>query len=173
MYGDFADIKKRHSIEDILAMLGVKTKPVGEALRGMCPVCEKERSLAVTPAKGLWKCFGPCNKGGDLINLVAHVERCSLREAALKIEAHFQLGGPDIPDALEALPHLQCDHDAVTASFTAADAKALGIGFTNKGVMRGFVAIPLRLPDGRLVGYVGVEPGAKLKLPKKLRISEN
>jgi hypothetical protein len=34
-------------------------------------------------------------------------------------------------------------------------AKALGIGFCSKGVLGGYVAVPLRLPDGTVAGYIG------------------
>ena len=41
-------------------------------------------------------------------------------------------------------------------------AKALGIGFCSKGVLGGYVAVPLRLPDGTVAGYIGVQ---EVKLP--------
>jgi hypothetical protein len=33
--------------------------------------------------------------------------------------------------------------------------KQLGIGFANKGLMRGTVVVPIRAEDGTLVGYIG------------------
>jgi hypothetical protein len=43
-------------------------------------------------------------------------------------------------------------------------AKALGIGFCSKGVLGGYVAVPLRLPDGTVAGYIGVQ---EVKLPSR------
>ena len=43
-------------------------------------------------------------------------------------------------------------------------AEALGIGYAPKGMMKGYVAIPIRLPTGELTGYIGV---TEAKLPKE------
>jgi GAF domain-containing protein len=48
-----------------------------------------------------------------------------------------------------------------------ATASQLGIGYAPKGLMRGTVAVPIRLPDGKLVGYIGVTDA---KLPPQWRI---
>jgi hypothetical protein len=54
-------------------------------------------------------------------------------------------------------------HPAVAAlGFEPEDAQALGIGYAGRGIMRGLVAIAVRLEDGSLAGYVGVEEIAKL-----------
>jgi hypothetical protein len=37
--------------------------------------------------------------------------------------------------------------------------EALGIGYTSKGMMKGYVAIPIRLPTGELTGYIGIIEG--------------
>jgi hypothetical protein len=41
--------------------------------------------------------------------------------------------------------------------------RALGIGYASKGLMKGYVAIPIRLPTGELTGYIGI---SEAKLPK-------
>jgi DNA primase catalytic core len=48
---------------------------------GLCPFHEeKTPSFTVTPAKGLWHCFG-CNEGGDAIRFVERFEKLGFREA--------------------------------------------------------------------------------------------
>lgn len=45
-------------------------------------------------------------------------------------------------------------------------AEALGIG--SKGMMKGYVAIRIRLPTGELTGYIGV---TEAELPKEFHLS--
>jgi DNA primase len=64
---DFAELRSEVDIVQVLDMLGVPVRPEGEQLRGCCPICKSgsDRGFVVTPAKGLWFCFGKCG-GGDL-----------------------------------------------------------------------------------------------------------
>ena len=69
------------------------------------------------------------------------------------------------PDGLEPLQCLEHDHPAVEAvGFDPETAERLGIGYAGRGTMRGTVAIPVRLPDGTLAGYIGI---TEAKLPKE------
>jgi hypothetical protein len=47
-------------------------------------------------------------------------------------------------------------------------AEALEIGYAPKGMMKGYVVIPIRLPTGELTGYIGV---TEAKLPNELHLS--
>jgi hypothetical protein len=47
-------------------------------------------------------------------------------------------------------------------------AEAHGIGYAPKGMTKGYVAIPIRLPTGELTGYIGV---TEAKLPKEFHFS--
>lgn len=81
---DFAEIRERLSIEDAAEMLPVKWKTEGQQLRANCPVHGGDRSLIVTPAKGLFVCkTTPAGekKGGDCIALCAHVMKTTNHEA--------------------------------------------------------------------------------------------
>jgi hypothetical protein len=46
-------------------------------------------------------------------------------------------------------------------------AEALGVGHASKGLMRGFVAVPIRTKTGKLVGYMGV---TQAKLPPSWKL---
>jgi len=62
--GDFVNLKKR-----------------GANRIGLCPFHdEKTPSFIVSPAKGIYKCFG-CGKGGDSISFIMEHESCSYPEA--------------------------------------------------------------------------------------------
>lgn len=84
---DFAEIRERVSIEDVADMLPVQWVREKEQLRATCPQHGSERSLIVTPAKGLFTCKTappePSGKqpGGDCIGLCKHVMNVSMYEA--------------------------------------------------------------------------------------------
>jgi DNA primase len=62
--GDFVHLKKR-----------------GSSLTGLCPFHnEKSPSFHVSPAKGIFKCFG-CGKGGDSVHFIMEHEKYSYPEA--------------------------------------------------------------------------------------------
>ena len=92
-YVDFKQLKDNVSIEQVVAMLNLKPRKSGGQLRGRCPIHNgtTDREFVVTPAKGLFYCFGPCG-GGDLIALVAKVKDIPVRQAATLIAGHFGIG---------------------------------------------------------------------------------
>ena len=83
---DFAELKEKVPIEDVLPMLGIAGAGNSAQWRGSCPGCESggDRALVVTPAKKAFYCFAT-RKGGDVIALVAHVQGISMKDAALAI----------------------------------------------------------------------------------------
>lgn len=181
---DFASLKEAVTIEQVLEMLGIKLKLANNGqLRGCCPIHqgEDERQFVVTPLKNMFYCFGGCG-GGDIIKLVSKMKTLELKEAAEHIEKHFRLGNSTVDTkakkavvtvdtGLKPLDYLQADHEAVEAvGFDQETAKALGIGYAAKGLMRGMVAVPIRLEDGTLTGYIGI---VEAKLPPKFHLSSN
>src|ERR1700730_3482049 len=80
---DFNELKSRVSIEQVLQLLGIALKQHNSQLRGCCPIHKgtDQRGFVVTPAKGLYYCFGGCG-GGDMIKLVSKVRQCDAKEAA-------------------------------------------------------------------------------------------
>ena len=171
---DFEAVKADNPISDVAERLGLALKKAGQQLRGPCPSGEGgERGLAITPAKGLWYSFG-LQKGGDVLALVELVNDCSTKEAA-----QFLAGDTVPPEkrdtrqskqsaperGFRALDYLEPDHAAVEAlGIKPDDAEALGIGYAPRGVLRGTVAVPVRLTDGTLSGYIGI---TEAKLPPK------
>lgn len=81
-------------IEQVCGMLNLTLRHEGFRLRGTCPICNhqdhrKRGSFTVTPSEGRYWCFGKCKSGGDGIDLVSHVRRITLFQAALEIQEHF------------------------------------------------------------------------------------
>jgi hypothetical protein len=65
---DFNELKSRVSIEQVLQLLGITLKQHNSQMRGCCPIHRgtDQRGFVVTPAKGLYYCFGGCG-GGDMM----------------------------------------------------------------------------------------------------------
>ncbi len=80
---------------DIVVIIGksVKLKKAGKDYKGCCPFHnEKTPSFTVSPAKGIYKCFG-CGKGGNVIGFVMDHQRLSYPEAIryLAKELHIEI----------------------------------------------------------------------------------
>ncbi len=175
---DFKELKSNVSIEQAVVMLGLSLKKHGDQLRGRCPIHHgtNDREFVVTPAKGLFFCFGGCG-GGDLINLVAKVKDIPPKEAGALLAAHFGLGTGTVPGhrtvprnsspqpqapqegaarVLQPLPYLEPGHELVQALGISPETAAhFGAGYAPKGIMRGRMAIPIHDRDGELLAYCG------------------
>lgn len=72
--GDFVSLKRR-----------------GSSLIGLCPFHnEKTPSFNVSPARGIYKCFG-CGKGGNVVNFIMEHEQCSYPEALRWLANKYQI----------------------------------------------------------------------------------
>jgi len=87
--GDFVNLKKR-----------------GVNMLGLCPFHdEKTPSFTVSPAKGIYKCFG-CGKGGNAVNFVMEHEHYSYPEALKYLAKRYGIEVEDekqTPEQLQAL----------------------------------------------------------------------
>lgn len=164
---DFEEIKTRFSLFAVAEMLNLALTKKGNQLRGACPACEgsNDRALVVTDGRGAY-CFH-AKEGGDQIWLASHIKGVPPREAAEWLSGDIpertkEKKPEKKPEASEVkgfkeLDYLQSDHEAVIAvGFDPEDARRLGVGYCPRGVLRGTVAIPVRMSDGTLVGYIGV-----------------
>lgn len=69
--------------EDIADLISnyVELKTIGNKYKACCPFHnEKTPSFTVTPARGIFKCYG-CGKGGDAITFIREHESCGFKEA--------------------------------------------------------------------------------------------
>jgi len=98
----FQTVKESVSMERVLARYGVTLRRLSAtSLRGNCPLPSHSsevsiQSFAVQTAKNIWSCRsasctdrrgGKC--GGSIIDFVAAMESCTIREAALKLQDWF------------------------------------------------------------------------------------
>jgi DNA primase len=178
---DFAEVKARCSIEQAAKLLGLQTTEERMQLRAPCPACGNggPRAIVITPSKNLFHCF-LSKAGGDQIALVSHVKGASQKDAAalmlgaetkgtVQSTSTAQNGTVPPHDHFPPLDYLEFDHVVVESlGIEASTAQALGIGYASKGLMKGYVAVPVRLPTGELTGYIGITEG---KVPKEFHLS--
>jgi DNA primase len=172
MFIDFAELKRNVSIEQAAQLLNLSLKPSNNQFRGRCPSCNEgdERTLAITPARGLFYCFA-AKTGGDCLALVQHITGVGVQEAAtflspapLTREAHKspspaqrkekpkEKSAPFDPVKFEA--SLAYTDEVAALGITEEQAEAFGIG-----CKRGKVYVPVRWPSGSIAGWQFVEDG--------------
>jgi 5S rRNA maturation endonuclease (ribonuclease M5) len=96
-------IKSANELSAVVAERGVELKRKGRQLVGLCPWHgEKTPSFTVSPAKGLFHCFG-CGKSGDVIGFVTHFDRVGFPEAVRKLAAR---AGLDVAKLMEERPRV-------------------------------------------------------------------
>lgn len=63
----------------------------GANLIGLCPFHEeKTGSFTVSPAKGIYKCFG-CGKAGNVVNFIMEYEQCTYVEALHRLAERYHI----------------------------------------------------------------------------------
>ena len=91
----FARLKQQISIVAVLDWYGLSShlKKRGTQLVGTCPIHRGSNSeqFSVSLVKNVWRCFGDCNRGGSIIDLVAALKNVSLVDAAKLLAERFAL----------------------------------------------------------------------------------
>jgi DNA primase catalytic core len=86
---DLERLKAEVSVERLVEASGIALAKSGKDRLGKCPFHEdREASLAVTPEKNLWHCFG-CGAAGGPIDWVMRTENISFRHAAELLRREF------------------------------------------------------------------------------------
>jgi DNA primase len=194
---NFAELKQRVSIEQVAMSLPVKWEMSTNQLRATCPIHGGERGLIVTPAKQLFICMADNRKGGDAIQLVAHITGCTVNEAAHQIEKRFgtvtvdsnsstvsnnratapqkEKGRPNAPafDPEQYAARLDPAHTSLAAlNFSPETLKAFKSGYAATGSNRGRLALAVHDRDGKIAGFIGRAIGPetpKLVFPNGFR----
>lgn len=93
---DFKAVKTSVSMAAVLQHYGVQGfKQHGAELRGRCPIHQGEgaESFHANTEKNAFQCFS-CKAKGNVLDFVAAMEHCSVRDAGLKLQEWFGLSGP-------------------------------------------------------------------------------
>jgi len=187
---DFKALKRRVGIMDVLARYGITLTRVNQSgLKGTCPLPShtsgSKNTFFVNETKSVWYCHSDsCKKngeraGGNVIDFVALMERCSVYAAAKRISEWFPDGNHGSePEGRTQTPLVVSDTATLPAernkplAFALKDvnpahpmiqergisietASQFGVGyFPGKGSMAGRIVFAL-YEHGHLVGYAG------------------
>lgn len=179
---DFAAVKQAVSLEAVLQHYqwpGLYRRR-RQQLAGRCPIHRGRRddSFRAHLAKNVFHCFA-CQAGGNVLDLVAAMEKCSIREAAMKLQRWFALPdraypvglgparerngelvrekeglNPPLRFALQGVDH---GHPYLRQrGIDPATALKFGVGFYGRaGLLTGRIVIPIRNAAGEIVAYAG------------------
>ena len=103
MWVDFQTVKQAVTIEQVFGRYGLKLKRTGKELHGRCPIHQGQgdESFRANTEKNVFQCFS-CQAKGNVLDFVAAMEKCSIRDAGLKLQDWFGLAvgkGPGRPAA--------------------------------------------------------------------------
>jgi DNA primase len=200
---DFDSLKRAVSIIQILDRYGLTNRlhRSGDSLTGVCPLHagHNPTQFRVSLSKNCWICFGDCHGGGSIVDFVSRKEGVGIRDAALLIQDWFgldqeigntrylnsrpsSLGETALPELNQPLKlelqHLDQKHPYLsTRGITPETINTFGLGYCHKGLMSGWIVIPIHNSKGQLVAYAGRWPGEpitgtpKYKLPRGFRKS--
>lgn len=101
---DFRIIKAAVTMQMVLDRYGVTLKKSGHELRGKCPIHRgsNNKHFTVNVSKNVFKCFFmECGAHGNVLDFVAAMERCSVRDAAIKLRDFFKIGETSLQSAQE------------------------------------------------------------------------
>lgn len=75
------EIKKRIDIVEFIGSF-IQVKKAGKNLKAICPFHqEKTPSFIISPERQIWRCFGGCQEGGDVIKFLMKWENITFFEA--------------------------------------------------------------------------------------------
>ena len=181
---DFKTLKQTVSITQVLAAKGLIDyfKQRGDRLIGPCPIHggDNPSAFVVSISKNLWHCFSVCQAGGDVIELVRHLDRLSYSETAERLASLASMPQPAV--ASQRTIHtdrrptekqyskptqpfrpytrrLWLDHTAPflqRKGITPDTARAFEAGaYHGRGFLEGCVGVRLHNPSGNPLGYLG------------------
>jgi len=191
---DFKELRMKLRMADVLKQFDVRLNIKGDRATGFCPLPTHQGqrnspSFSASLERGIWQCFG-CQAKGNVLDLASRLmgfnpdDPKALRQAAITIKDIFQIDNiaqpanavvPAAKSLKKVLVNAPIDFELKTLDpehpylkergFTAETIRHFGLGYCNRGLLRGRIAIPLHDPQGRLVGYAG-------RLTKDAEISE-
>jgi DNA primase len=179
---DFRAVKQAVNMEAILRHYRVPgLRRLHGQLQGRCPIHggERQDSFRASLSKNAFQCFS-CQAQGSVMDFVSAMEKCPLRQAALKLQEWFGIGEhSSLPGALPCPAVIEAElvrkkewvNSPLRFALTGVDhthpymaqrgvdpatAAEFGIGFYSRpGLMSGRVVIPIHNQQGEEVAYAG------------------
>lgn len=179
---DFRALRQRASFQLVLDRYGMPARHAGRHHFILCPFHrETEASCLIDHARNRFRCFG-CGETGSILDFVAKRERCTIVQAAT-IVAQCCSGAVDRTSAgttgAEAAASSRSDPAAPVDAHAGNEPlryrlrldpthpyligrglsqeiiERFGLGYCDRGPMRGRIAIPIHDEAGRLIAYAG------------------
>jgi DNA primase len=176
---DFKAIKSAVTMRMLLDRYQINwLRESGDELRGRCPIHQGEgqQPFHVSTAKNAFHCFS-CKARGNVLDFVAAMEKCSVRDAAMKLQEWFTINGSTElagtkpksdekrGEGSEAtnkplsfkLKGIDAAHPYLAErGISGETAEIFGVGvFSGRGSMSGRLVIPIHNERGELVAYAG------------------
>ena len=169
---DFAAIKQSVPLASLLRQCQVKLRCSGrDQYRGCCPIHggEGREAFHANLSRNVFHCFA-CGAAGTVLDFVAAMEQCSLREAAMKLACFIALApAPAGPKQLVTrksnssaplgftLRGVDTAHPYLAArGIRTPTALQFGVGFyRGSGIFAGRLVIPIHNERGELAAYCG------------------
>jgi DNA primase len=173
---DFAAIKQQVALSVVLRQYQVPLRRSGRyQYRGICPIHRGQGRDAfhVNLSQNVFHCFS-CGAGGSVLDFVAAMERCSLREAARRLQQDCGMaaqtargisrGSPTVTEKMStpkplgfALRDVDSTHPYLaTRGLAPSTAAHFGVGYyLGPGLFSGRLVIPIHNAQGELVAYCG------------------
>ena len=173
----FAEIKSRVTLTELLRSYGVDwlRRSGPQQYRGRCPIHQGQGTEAfhANLVRDVFHCLA-CGAGGNVLDFVAEMEGCSVREAALRLQGsrgHCPVRVPASGAGREKLVtkkrevnpplgfSLNVDGAHPYLARRGMDPTTVGhfgVGYYGaRGLMSGRIVIPIHDDQGRLVAYCG------------------
>src|SRR5512145_801867 len=173
---DFAAIKQSVSLGPLLRRYHVKLRRSGrDQYRGCCPIHggQGRDAFHANLTRNIFHCFS-CGAGGSVLDFVAAMDRCSLREAALKLASETtallplttappaakqrvtKKGKAPAPLGFTLRGINSWDPYLASRGIQPATAEQFGVGvYRGSGIFSGRLVIPIHNERGELVAYCG------------------
>jgi len=179
---DFRAVKQAVNLEAVLhhyQVPGLRRRR--DQLQGRCPIHQGKRddSFRASLSKNAFQCFA-CQARGNVLDFVAAMEKCSIREAALRLQQWFGVGTPGESPLCpvrrvvwegELVRKKERGNPPLPFALTGVDpghpylgqrgidrvtAAEFGVGFyAGPGLLSGRIVIPIRNARGETVAYAG------------------
>lgn len=169
----FSEVKSRAPLEHVLRYYGIDwlRRSGTRQYRGRCPIHrgEGKEAFHANYEQNAFHCFA-CGAGGNVLDFVAAMEKCTIREAALQLQVRFSSLAVVKPAESQLVTKKRGVNRPLNFSLTvdrrhpylaqrgieASTADYFGVGYFGRpGLMSNRIAIPIHDADSRLVAYCG------------------
>ena len=180
---DFRTVKQQASFATVLRQYRLAVQSSRAQHFILCPFHrETDPSCRIDHARNCFRCFG-CGAKGSILDFVAKLEGSTIKEAAALIVEWCGIAAESAVEAAASTAVEQRAINTSKESFTEAPARnqplrmslnldpahpyllgrglspeiveRFGLGFCDRGLMRGRIAIPIHDEEGCLIAYAG------------------